>query len=850
MPGTLPPERPPSSHLGDAPTVPRIEVKEGGSGEFVSSAFLEELGPSSQASEARAASLLGTLISGRYRADELLGQGGMGAVFGGEQIHLRKRVAIKVLHPDTERLPGLVDRFEREAVAGAHVQHPNVAAAIDFGKLDDGSYFLVLEYVAGTPLADLLDRGPLAPLRALRIARQMANALAAVHDKGIVHRDIKPQNTLLGADDHVKIIDFGLAKVDIGLATGKKPARPEVPLTAAGVIFGTPAYLAPEAALGMGAVDARSDLYALGVTLYEMLCGRLPFDGSDPASIFRQQRLQDPPPMRERAPGVPVPEAAERVAMRLVQRDPANRYQSAREATEAIDDAIQAVQRPAPPPRRRRPPPWAFVAVAAGSLALGIAAAIVLHGPRAERSVSSAAPSPPPEPSAAASAPTPSAAASPAPAEIEGVDVAGWRARFLKASQIKDWVLGAKAFLALAQIDPELLDDAGGRARVVAMAAGIAHEGRSELADAVFDALGAQLRRPRPRSAVRAGRLPRRHARRPARAHDPRAPGRGEARAARAPHRLRILRGLVRHAAHLAGSGRRRRGPADAHAARGGPRRALREQEGSVLLPRGPGDGRGHHQAAGAPGQLRTPTHPQRHLTSPSRPPRDDSQRTPAPQPCSRVRASVFSSPHQILEIKTRTASDLPYRRAGPPALGAKRKDTHALRSRGSPCRHPRGYRCLRGSDCRQRRDSVRDDEEHRPQPDVRLRHLGRVLPAHPFVDRAEPDQLPDRLHDDARHRLLGLRPDHVDFGPLYLHVDVPAKLVGHERVLRHRHAGNVHFDAERRVRARAHHVGCPELEQFGLGLLLPQRRCLHARRGRQRLHAEWHRVVLLVISA
>jgi len=135
-------------------------VTEDGSIELHSSAFLDELGPPSLSSKERAASLVGTLISGRYRVDEIAGQGGMGAVFRGEQIHLRKRVAIKVLHPDTERLPGLVDRFEREAVAGAHVQHPNVAAAIDFGKLDDGSYFLVLEYVEGSCPARraLLDR--------------------------------------------------------------------------------------------------------------------------------------------------------------------------------------------------------------------------------------------------------------------------------------------------------------------------------------------------------------------------------------------------------------------------------------------------------------------------------------------------------------------------------------------------------------------------------------------------------------------------------------------------------------------------------------------------------------------
>jgi eukaryotic-like serine/threonine-protein kinase len=509
MPGTLPPESPPGANLGDAPTVPRGRVGEDASIELSSAAFLDELGPPSQSSEERAASLVGTLISERYRVDEILGQGGMGAVFRGEQIHLRKRVAIKLLHPDTERLPGLVDRFEREAVAGAHVQHPNVAAATDFGKLDDGSYFLVLELVEGTPLSEVLAAGPLAPARALRIARQMAAGLAAVHDKGIVHRDVKPQNTLIGAGDHVKIIDFGLAKVDIGSATGQKPTRKDKALTAAGVVFGTPAYLAPEAALGMGAVDARSDLYALGVTLYEMLSGRQPFDGKDPGSLFRQQRLDDPPPFRVRAPGVSVPAAAERVAMRLVQRAPTDRYQSAEETIAAIDEALAALSPAAEGLGRGRvrPSRWVYVAVALGLLALGGVVMVAVRDPGDEgRRLSNGEPSAHDggsaarAPVAAAPVATHGAASASASAsaagsawETEEADAAAWRGRLDKASQIKDWVLGSKAFLALVRLEPTLLDDAETRTRVIAVAAGIAHEGRGELADAVFDALGAHL---------------------------------------------------------------------------------------------------------------------------------------------------------------------------------------------------------------------------------------------------------------------------------------------------------------------------------------------------------------------
>src|SRR5262249_37473898 len=198
-------------------------------------------------------------LPGRYRINELSGAGGMGAVYRGEQIHLRKRVAIKLLRPDAERLPEIVARFEREAIAGAHVQHPNVAAAIDFGQLEDRSYFLVLEYVEGTPLKDVMEKGPLPALRALKIAREIAAALEAVHAKSIVHRDIKPQNVLLDAQDHIKVIDFGLAKVRIELLSEatRTATRPDVVLTTAGVVFGTIAYMAPEASLGMEAVDHR-----------------------------------------------------------------------------------------------------------------------------------------------------------------------------------------------------------------------------------------------------------------------------------------------------------------------------------------------------------------------------------------------------------------------------------------------------------------------------------------------------------------------------------------------------------------------------------------------------------------
>ncbi|HZO13672.1 MAG TPA: serine/threonine-protein kinase, partial [Polyangiaceae bacterium] len=165
----------------------------------------------------RAAAMLGRVISGRYRIVEPIAHGGMGTVFRGDHLHMRKRVAIKILHAETEGLPGLVAQFEREAIAGAHITHPNVAIATDFGELEDGSYFLVLEYVKGATLSDVLKDGPMPQDRVVHIAKQIASALHSVHEMGIVHRDLKPGNIMLqrGSGDQAKLIDFGFAKVPV-----------------------------------------------------------------------------------------------------------------------------------------------------------------------------------------------------------------------------------------------------------------------------------------------------------------------------------------------------------------------------------------------------------------------------------------------------------------------------------------------------------------------------------------------------------------------------------------------------------------------------------------------------------
>jgi serine/threonine protein kinase len=297
--------------------------------------------------------LVGTVVADRYRIHGVIAMGGMGAVLSGEHVHMRKRVAMKVLHPATADFPGIVSRFEREAIVGAHVEHRNIASARDFGRFDDGSYYLVLEFVRGVTLKALLTKGPLPSHRGLRIARQMAVALAKLHGLGIVHRDMNPRNVMVlpGTKDPIKIIDFGFAKVPVEKFDGKStqeaarrgPTRPAARITADGVIFGTIGYLAPEAALGMRAVDARSDLYALGAILYEMLCGVPPFEADSQVDLFVKHRLEPVPPMRERAPGVLVPSALEAIALRLLAKLPEERYARADDVVRALDDAASSI---------------------------------------------------------------------------------------------------------------------------------------------------------------------------------------------------------------------------------------------------------------------------------------------------------------------------------------------------------------------------------------------------------------------------------------------------------------------------------------------------------------------------
>ncbi|HEU5077172.1 MAG TPA: protein kinase [Polyangiaceae bacterium] len=293
---------------------------------------------------------VGTTLADRYRLDDLLGTGGMGRVYAAEHILMRKKLAVKVLHRELTTVPEVVKRFEREAMAAAHIEHPNVAAATDFGKLPDGSVFLVLEFVQGELLRDEIAKGPLPPDRALRIARQIASALASAHELEIVHRDLKPENVMLvkkgNNNDFVKVLDFGIAKVPIG-EVGEL-ARDGQPITRAGMVFGTPEYMAPEQALGQS-VDGRADLYALGTMLFEMLAGVRPYSSKSQVGILGQQLANPVPSFAVRAPGIGIPLSVEQVVHRLLARDADDRYQSANEVVTAIDELLRLT---APPDTR------------------------------------------------------------------------------------------------------------------------------------------------------------------------------------------------------------------------------------------------------------------------------------------------------------------------------------------------------------------------------------------------------------------------------------------------------------------------------------------------------------------
>ncbi len=280
---------------------------------------------------------LGRVIDDRYRILERLGEGGMGAVFIAEHTKLRKRVALKVIHAHFAGNHEIAARFAREAMTSAHIEHPNVASALDFGALPEGGAYLVMQLVLGPSLSEYLaQRGALPYPEACQIAMQIADAVAAAHASGIVHRDLKPDNVILmpneGAPATVKVLDFGIAHVK---AQNDAPDQVAKAITRMGVVIGTPGYMPPEQATGQP-VDERVDLYALGVILWELLMGEAPFNGATFSDIVTRQ-LNAPAPELVLNTAHDVPEELRKLLRSLLERSPADRASSA----SAVRDALR-----------------------------------------------------------------------------------------------------------------------------------------------------------------------------------------------------------------------------------------------------------------------------------------------------------------------------------------------------------------------------------------------------------------------------------------------------------------------------------------------------------------------------
>ncbi len=264
--------------------------------------------------------LIGAVLSDTYEVVRVIGEGGMGRVYEARHQRLRnKRYAIKVLHSELAGKPEVVSRFQREAEAASALLHPNVVGVYDVNRAPDGRPYIVAELLEGEQLGELLEReGKLPPARAVRIVRQICRALIAAHSRGIVHRDVKPENVCLVGEStvpSVKVLDFGISKV----------AELGSDLTRTGVVMGTPAYMAPEQARG-DKVDARADIYAVGAILYRAITGRRPFEGLDQMATLTAVLTEEPP--RPRAVDTAVPEALELVIQRAMARSPEDRYQT------------------------------------------------------------------------------------------------------------------------------------------------------------------------------------------------------------------------------------------------------------------------------------------------------------------------------------------------------------------------------------------------------------------------------------------------------------------------------------------------------------------------------------------
>jgi predicted Ser/Thr protein kinase len=325
--------------------------------------------------------MVGELIAGRYELEELVGTGGMSSVYRARDRLLERRVAIKILHEHYARDDDYVERFLREARAAAKLSHPNIVTVIDRGQAD-GRQFIVFEYVDGQNLKQLVERQGRLPVRTvLELGIEIGRALAFAHANGLVHRDVKPQNVLLGNGD-VKVTDFGIAR-SLEMKSG---------LTQTGTVMGTSDYIAPEQASGEGA-DELSDLYSLGVVLYELLAGKPPYTG-DSFLVVAMRHVHDPVPSAAEA-RIDVPLRLDAILQRAMAKDPADRFASMGELVAELESCLAELGRPdsdrtvimaplrrqkAAPPAQRLPSGWRRRSLIVPLIAVAVAAVVIAGG--------------------------------------------------------------------------------------------------------------------------------------------------------------------------------------------------------------------------------------------------------------------------------------------------------------------------------------------------------------------------------------------------------------------------------------------------------------------------------------
>ncbi|MET0340624.1 MAG: serine/threonine-protein kinase [Polyangiales bacterium] len=323
--------------------------------------------------------LRGTVIGGKYRLIERVGQGGMGTVYRATQTGLNRPVAVKILKRELNLDPDTVARFQREADAMSRLAHPNTVRVYDFGQTDDGLLYLVMELLVGELITDrMLQKGPLDVLEAVRFTQQILRSLAEAHSHAIVHRDLKPDNVFVarleGHDEPVvKVLDFGIAKV---VAPDRRVDQFE---TQAGTVFGTPRYMSPEQAQG-ASLDGRSDLYTVGTLLSQMLSGRAPFTDDDAVVVMAKHIREVPEEPIVTVPERPIPGLLNDVVMRALEKDPAHRFQDAAEFDAALEACVpdvvsaqRAVMTGRWPKRRTQSTGWVWSGVALTLFALGFA---------------------------------------------------------------------------------------------------------------------------------------------------------------------------------------------------------------------------------------------------------------------------------------------------------------------------------------------------------------------------------------------------------------------------------------------------------------------------------------------